>query len=388
MRNAARSPRGRLCLYVVGILAAVYAISYLYGQIDFWSPSHRQMDLTKYRVMAQAAPHLAENVHQPFAYRLLGPYLAGLFPWHDSTAFYVLTLLSIAVFSIVYFAFQTSAGISFGIATFTTIVFLLNHYLIGFAIWDYFQLNDTLSLTFATLTFLALWKRQWWLFGGAFLLGAVTRETIFIMIPVSLVYLWECRSTRREVVYLILACIPGLFAFGALQLLTAPPEGWGLFDAFLEYVNKLSSLDTWFRLLVRPFLPVAFLPIIFWRATVEFFRTRIYMLVYIGLVFISTLFAVDNERLMAPAGIIFYLLFAFILTQHAPIHPWFLILIMISAVFTSFHDAWARYPLPNRQLTLLFSLGATFAVCVGSLIICLGISRRPRNHTPPSIPYD
>ncbi len=75
----------------LALLTALMA--FLYGRIKETRPEYADWDIWEYSRMAAAAPGLADDIPSPFAYRLLGPYLAGLLPFPDPQSFQLLSLL-------------------------------------------------------------------------------------------------------------------------------------------------------------------------------------------------------------------------------------------------------------------------------------------------------
>lgn len=362
--------------YAALLLLLAALLMFLYGQIDYTDPFYATTDLYHYRLMAQAAPALPTGVQQPYTYRLLGPYLAGLLPLPDPAAFHFLTILAALVLTLVFFGFLCAHGILPGLAAFTTLLFLLNRHLFGFIIWDYFQVDDALALLFLILLLWALRgdrPMHWTFFGVVLALGALTRETTLLAIPVAFVYLAERRQLAARGNYLIVAILPALTMFLGLRLLIQPAGGLTLFEAFLRSAPKILDPSTLFRLFINPFIPLVFLPLIFFRTTLRFLRDHIYLLVYVLLVFISALFGSNNERLMAPAFIVFYLLVAIILQERLHSEQnrsqrLFLALLLVCTFLSSLNHQWARYPLPSRNLTLFLSLGSLLVASAGALL--------------------
>jgi hypothetical protein len=341
------------------ILLTVIMI-FLYGQIDFTRPPFAGWDLANYRMMAQAAPQLAEKIPQPFAFRVLGPYLAGLLPFADPLAFQILTVICAFLLIILFYWFLIDRRIPPVAALAAAALFAMNRALFGISTWDFFQINDLLVLIFLLLLLLAMYRGRWLLFGLVFFLGAATRETTLILVPVVFVYLWETRRLRAEGLSALLATVPGLLLFVLLRLLI-PAWGPGLAEALRDNLAKLISPESWFRLLIGAFLPVSLVPIIFFDTTIGFFRERKYALVFVVLVFLATLFGSNTERLMAPAFVVYYWLIAVILASLTEQPPLFWLVLAASFV-ASLHHTVARFPLPSRTFTLIASFGALAAV--------------------------
>ncbi len=349
-------------LYLAGVSVAAALFVFLYGRIDYTVEPYASADLYHYRQIAQMAPSLPVGVQRPFAFRLLGPYLAGLLPWPDVTAFYWLTVATALVLAVATYGFLRSHAIRPGIAALTTFFFLSNRYLFGFNIWDYFQINDLLILLCLVGLFWALERQRYGVFAVVLAIAVLVRETALLPIPVALVYLWEQGRLRTDVVRLLVACLPGLALFGLVRTIIEPVGGLGLVAAGLRYAPKLAQLEPLFRLVINPFIPFVSLPLLFWRSSLAFFRRRRYLLVYLVLVFISTLFGSNNERLMAPAFLVFYLLMAVLIQHHLAERLWPTALLPVGAALTSLSHEWARFPLPDRRLTIGLSLGALLVI--------------------------
>jgi len=362
--------RYQLLLALLALIALFF-----YGRIDHTVEPYSTWDLHSYLTMAEAAPGLAVGVHQPFCYRLLGPYVVGLLPLPEPTGFYLLTALAAVALAVVFPVLLTGLGLSPGYAALSTALFLLNRNVLGYSLWNCFQVSDTLSLLFLALLLLALWRRRWVAFGGALLLGALTRETSLLMAPVALAYLWERGALRQDGVRLLLAALPGVTCFLALRGLIVPAGGRGLWEAFLFYSGKLADPETWFRLFVNPYLPLIFLPLIWPKRTLAFFREQKHLLVLLALVYVSALFGQNNERLVAPAYVAFYALIGWIAQRELAGRRGVVVVLLAGAAAASLHHTTARFPLPDRMLTLALSMGSLAAVTLCGLIARAAVRR-------------
>lgn len=340
---------------LVILMCVTLLMIFLYGQIAYNREPYAGWDLGKYRVMAQAAPGLALT-GRPFAYRLLGPYLVGLLPVPDPAGFYGLAVIASFVLVILFYFFLIGEGIQRTAAVITVTFLIFNEYFFGMTLFDYFQINDLLTLIFLIGLFWAMFKSRWPLFGVFLALGALARETSLLMIPVALVYLLETGRLRREGLPFALSSVPGAVIFTMIHAFAPVSGGMGLLEAPWAYRAKVISPVIWFRLLVNSFIPLSLLPAIYFKLTLEFFTRRKYALLFVGLVLASTFFGVNNERLMAPTFIVFYLLIAEI-TQTSLYPRWGILIIMLGCGFvSSFHPLIARYPLPNNLTYVVLSL--------------------------------
>jgi hypothetical protein len=329
-----------------------------YGQIDYLTPPMSGWDLIWYRHMAAAAPALATDVPQPYCFRVFGPYLAGLLPVSDETAFRWLSCLAAGGLTISLFTFLCHQGVRRRAALLTTVLFTLNIRILGFLVWDYFQLADLIALVCVLLLFDFLYREQWTAFCGALMVGVLTRETVLLVLAAAPLYLREKRSSRESWIALLLASVPALAIFALLRASIEPRGGLDLAQALSTHAPKLLSLGAWGRLLINSFLPVALIPFIAPRASVEFFSERRHLLGYIGVTMASTLFGTDMERLMAPAFVVVYLLVATLLDRELVCSRSYASLLILAGVIGSLHHTIGVVTLPGRTYTIALAAAA------------------------------
>ncbi len=337
------------------------SMAFLYGGIDATRPEYADWDVWDYTRMAQAVPGLADNVASPFVYRLAGPYLAGLLPYPEPEAFRLLALLFSFTLVMGFYGLLCSQGLRPWIAAVTVSLFTFNKHHFGFNLWDYFQVNDVLVLICMTVMLWALYGERWRLFGIVLCLGAAAKETCLLLIPAALVYLCEKGTLPRQWRTAVEAFIPGLFVFLSLRALIAPAGGPSPVESFLTHSTKVLSFTTPLHLLVNPFLPFVFLPFIYLKATVQFFSMRKHLLIFGVLVLFSSLFGANNERLMAPASLVFYWLIGTIL-QECGAGRVFIGCCLGFGFLSSFHDEIGRWPLPGHTWAMVVSLVALMGV--------------------------
>ncbi len=358
---------------VLIVLMAALAV-FLYGSIDYHSMPYAGMDLKYYRESASCSPSIATGIPKPFCHRLLGPWLAGLFP-DDITGFRIVTWLSALLLAILFYRLLLSMGISPAASTAAVFFLVMNKHLFGISAWNFFQVKDTLSLVFIAAAMLAMYRGRWALFSAALLGGALTGELAMIMVPVLFVFLAERRTLRaangpREgFARPALACLPAIAAFAAIRLLVPSSGGIGLIESALRYGVKLKHTMVWYGLLINPFIPLTLIPLIFFRESARFLRRNLYLAAYFLLVFASASFGSNNERLMAPAAIAFYALVAFIIDARVlPRGKVWIAVLAAAAALSSLHHSIARFPLPGRSFTIALSGGSSLAVTLIFLI--------------------
>jgi hypothetical protein len=326
--------------------------------------------LKHYLAMAEASPRISASVPQPYAYRLLGPYIAGLLPLPTSLSFYLLAVAASAALVILFYHFLCFSGIGSTAAMVTAILFMFNKYFIGFTLWDYFQLNDILSLLALLFSVWTMYKGSWGSFAIALLLGVLCRETKLMMLPISLVYLLEVRKTVSNFRKWLPAVILPAAAFLAIRFIVTPAGGSNLCESFVRHAPRLASPGSWFGLTVSGFIPLSLLPLIYWKDTVAFFRERVHLLFLAGLVFVAALFGSNNERLMAPAFIVFYPLIARIIQKSFMKSKALLILIIAVSFVSSFDFMSGTIRLPERNEAMILAI-----VCLVTVTLIAAIFR-------------
>jgi hypothetical protein len=215
---------------------------------------------------------------------------------------------------------------------------------------------------------LSIWRNQWIVFSVILVLGAITKEISMLMIPVAFIYLLEKNELSTKWKKLVVAIIPALIIFILIRVLIPTTGGNSIFEAFFIFSQKVWSPESIIRKLVNSYLPFYFIPFIFFKHTLQFFRTKKYMLLYICLVFFSTYFGSNNERLMSPSFIVFYMLIGTILQELNP-RKTFLLFLMIIGFLSSFHHVFAKYPLQNINWTYFFTLGTTLVITISLYLL-------------------
>lgn len=362
---------------------------YLSGTVPYTRPPFlRGWDLYNYRLMAQAAPHIDFSVCPPYIYRVCGPYLVGLLPIPDPQAFHLAAIALSLVLVVAYFSLLCQLGLSQRSASMATILLTMNRYFFGFTAWDFFQIDDLISELILVLLFKSMFKGNWWKYSILLLVGALSRETVFIIVPATLVYLWESKKLKSAQWPFIAAVLPGLAVFIVLRIVlksTSPDHEIGLPEsglayyswAFSRYLIHFFSPATLLRRLVNAFVPFSFLPVIFLGQTGKFLAKYKHMAVFYFLVFVSTVFGGDAERLMAPSFIVFYFFLGTIIEKTIVAKPFqFIVVVAISFMFTLHHQN-ARFLLPSQKYTVVLSMGS---LCLMT-ILCVWYRVKHRSQT-------
>ncbi len=355
-------------IHLLILCAAAAVMIFLYGSIDYRIEPYSGMDLAYYRAMSDAAPRLAQDVPRPFAYRLLGPYIAGLLPLADQHAFRLLTVLVSMMLPVVLYLFLLEFGIARRAALFASILLLFNKHLFGMGVWNFFQLKDTISLLVIAGSLLAMLRGRWLLLCCLLLVGTLSGETALVMAPTLLVYLHERRIPSRGRAAALASLLPAIAAFVLIRRLVPATGGEDLAGAFLHYAPKLRFPGVWVGLLLNPFVPLTFLPLLYYRDALRFLGRNRYMAVYLLFVFAGALFGSNNERLMAPASIVFYAFIARTAERRWSEEPKILTLVAVCCLASSFHHVLGVYPLPARSVTRTVAILTTLLVTGASYL--------------------
>lgn len=348
-----------MILFIMTILMIV-----LYGQIDYMLEPFASWDLSSYIRMALFSPEINPDIIKPFAYRILGPYLVGLVPIPNILGFYIFSVSFSICLVFQFYYLLRYIGLPANISAVTVVLFIFNKWLFGFTVWDYFQLNDLLSLNFIIIMFLSIWRNQWRVFSFILLLGAFTREASMLMVPVVFAYLLEKKELSDQWPKVVASIIPGLLAFVLIRVLIPTSGGNSLLEVLIIHSPSTSIL----RLLGNSFIPLSFIPLIFFKNTIQFFKTKKYLLLFFTLVLFGTIFGGNNERLMAPSFIVFYMLIGTILQDLNP-KKTFLLFIMVIGFLSSFHHVFAKYPLQSINWTYFFTLGTTLIITISMYLL-------------------
>lgn len=348
--------RNAIILILTTILVMVF-----FGKVPYTIEPFSNLDLKYYMGIAEAAPGLDPDMRQPFAFRLFGPYLVGLLPISEPLGFHILTIVSAFCLVFLYYYLLRYIGLSPFVALISVILVNLNRYVFGWTSWNFFMVNDFLAMIFIIIMFLAMWKSQWTIFAIALAFGAMTRETAMLLVPVALFYIWERKELPLKWRKVLLACIPGLVTILLIRLFVPIGEGRSLTEALATHSSKLLEPSSLFRLLVNTFLPFTLIPLVYFETTINFFRSQKYLLFFVVLVFGTTLFGSNQERLMAPTFIVFFMLLGTILESvHEKKMTFFVLL--AAGFLSSFHYGFGIWQVPNADWTRALTLGSALFV--------------------------
>jgi len=186
------------------------------------------------------------------------------------------------------------------------------------------------------------------------------------LFPVGLYYFWEFNKSNKHesnnnnnnskvILDYILYSIPAILTFLLIRIYLNSQTGNNLYEAILEYSEKLIEAETWFRLMINSIIPFSLLPVIYYSLTKEFFRGKKYLILYTILVILSTFFGINNERLMAPISLVLLPLLGYIFQNTKLKQMRYLLPMILFFSLSIFHHTYSRFPL-NRKLTIILSI--------------------------------
>jgi hypothetical protein len=340
---------------------------FLYGDIQFIA-GVTNGDLTHYRAMAEAAPELNGNRPTPWVYRVLPSYLVGLMPLSINQSFWLLSLFfSFSIVASFFYLFRLF-GISHFWTFFTLSIFFFNRYLFGIYNFNYFQLVDLLGLLFLILAFIFLYQESWAKLSFTIFLGILTKEVVLLLTPAFICYFYLRYPCTWKIKSLITLLIPTLF-FIKMSLLGPKDGGFYLWEQFNTFKHEFLSLKHWGEVLINSFIPLSFIPFIFFQTTLNFCKKHSYFVVFFLFCVGSTHLAGSDERLMIPAAIPFYLLVGRILEKWGSRKNWQLWIIFFLSFLCLFHYNMGVFRHPAKIVTVITYILSTFAVA--SLLILI-----------------
>lgn len=335
----------------------------LSGQITYWMPEYAHMDQLYYRNMAIAAPDLNFNIIQPFVYRVLAPWFAGILPINLEISFYFINMFALLGLALLMYKFLVEFNLQLRTAFALTACFVFNRYFFQFFAWDYFQIVDTLSLIIMIYSFFLIKYKNWLTLGFLLIVGVLIKETVLIIIPTAFAYLYWNDSDKKDYLRLAAASFWPLLVFILLRILIIPAGGEDIITQFTTGIPRFFSPEALLKKFIIAFTPFGLIPFFFYNTLKEFVQKNKYVVVYFVLVLFVSAFG-DFERLMAPFAP-FYLLFIGEIIQkflkeeeNKDELRKFLLYMMAFSFAASFHHIWGVIQLPGRNSTIILTVAA------------------------------
>ncbi len=358
----------------------------LSGQIDYWMPEYAHMDQLYYRNMAIAAPELNFNIIQPFVYRILAPWFAGIIPINLELSFYFINMFALLGMALLMYKFLVEFNLQQRTAFALTACFVFNRYFFQFFAWDYFQIVDTLSMIIIIYSFFLIKHKDWRTLSLVLIAGVLIKETVLIMIPTALAYLYWNNSNKKDYIRLAIASFSPLTIFILLRIFIQPAGGEDIITQFTTGIPRFFSFEGLVKKFIVAFTPFGLIPFFFHKTLKEFINENKFVVVYFGLVVFVSAFG-DFERLMAPFAP-FYLLFIGRIIQkflneekNKDELRKFLLYMMGFSFFASFHHIWGVIQLPGRNSTIILTI-AFLAVMLAHFLHLKNRSLRFLNFGP------
>lgn len=331
---------------------------FLSGRIEFWMPDYSHMDMVKYKTMSEASPGLSSETIQPFSYRILAPWIAGLLPFKTELSFYLLTVIALLYITYLFFNFLIQHDLEYRIAFGLTACFVFNRYFFQFFAWNYFHLTDLLSLITIMLFLLSLFNKRWITLLIVSVIGILTKETILLLIPIGYLYLIFSKATSKNFGLFTIVSFLMVAVFIILRLLIKTAGGEDLFTQFFTGLSYYFNFESVGKKFIAAFIPFGLVPFIFFKETRMFFKKYgHYMFLLIG-VFIASFFG-EAERLMLPFAPVYFVLIGFIIQQYLTesvnkrLLRKFLIYLMILSFLSSYYHLWGLFKLPSSIISTL-----------------------------------
>ena len=362
---APRSPLPALPRPLLLALLAAAVLVWLYGALD--PVAYAEAGVMYYGPMAEAAPGLDLGQNQPYVFRWLGPWLAGVLPLSVPAAFYVWAVAgSLALVALLY-AVCRADGRSAWASALAAVLLAANPYLFGFNVFNMYQLGDLLAQLGLGAALVLLWRRRYLAMGAVLAVTVLAREPAVLMGPVAAVWLWERGRVREDGLRLALALVPVVVLFALPRALLAEQEGPHLVQTFLNASGKAAEPGTWARLLVNAWVPVVAVLAVWPRQAAAWARAHLQLVALFGLTLASAFFGGDQERLMQPAVWAVYPAVALLLDAHWRRRPAAVTVLLAAGALASLHHITARFPLPDRRLTAALAAVA-LALALGAAL--------------------
>lgn len=342
------------------VLAAVTSIGAI-KPVDIPNMEHVPVDLLQYRQMGVSAPQLNPQTWEPYAYRILGPWLSGVLFTDVDLGFRVLNTMFLVFLALAMWGFLLAYKIDPKIALPVTIAFLLSRYYYTFLAYEFYRIDDTISLFLLWISIILTIKGHLKYLLPLLVLGLLAREIALLWIPVSFFIILKSGGKRND---FTLWSIYTIILFGVFVLLRKyiPAQGGiALADALNDDWNKLFSPWAIGKQLFVANTPFFLLPLIFFRKFFHYFKKHPEIFVLIGATYLSSLFGHDYERLMTPSAPFIYVFAALLmekifLPQEQKKFVWMTAIFLLIALSSNFYHLWGIVLLPGRGASFIATI--------------------------------
>lgn len=352
------------------VLSLVVALSFLSWKTIDHHGVYAHVDLEHYRSMAHTAPGIDLHAMAPFCYRILPSWLAGMLTpivGSDVAAFSLLTFLAVLAAVILTRRWLVLLGCTDRTAVATAAFLSFSPHIVGAVFFNPFQLTDALSFVIIIGALIALQQRRDGVLAVILVVGALTRETTLIMIPVMLIARWmdphRSTSTLHVITRTIRLAIPSLVTVAIVRnVMTPVNSGWETLGNLLIYSWKFTDATSWYRLVVNAVVPFAFLPFASRSIRQGILREQPHLVVLLILVAAASFVGKDVERLLAPAFPLVYLFLARMIDASGGPRGETMIVVGTAVGISALHPLYAHLGIPSRMVYAGASLLASLAL--------------------------
>ncbi|MBU1679082.1 MAG: hypothetical protein KKD86_09540 [Bacteroidetes bacterium] len=340
----------------------------LAGIIDIENPDYSHMDFNKYRSMSLASPGISDNIIQPFAYRFLMPWLAGLFSSNVDTSFVWLNLIGLLALVLLLYYYLIKEGAEKDVSAVIVISFIFNRYFFKMLAWIPYQLADTYSLLIIIFLLLLLKNKKWLLISFLLMVGIAVKETVLIIIPVAYLYCFQNGKDYKSILHFTVASFPAVIIFVLLRVSVHTAESESFFEQFITGIPLFVSPELIIKKLFLAFTPLGFVPFLFFTSLKDFTVKHAHLVLLFILVFISSVMG-NFERVMLPAAPAFCLFASLAISKELNVvksktRTYILLLIILSSVLSSFYHLYGIILLPNKDISLISAVVFNLAVLI------------------------
>ena len=190
-----------------------------------------------------------------------------------------------------------------------------------------------------------------------------------MIIPAGFVFLYNDSSEKNSLLYYSIISILSVIVFILMRVMINSEGGESLFTQYTTQVIYYSKPELLAKRFIIPFTPFGLLPIIFCKELIEFFKSKIYFLIYSFTIVLLSFFG-EPERLIEPLAPVYYLFIAFliqkyILNKSNNISKNRIVLALVGISFlASFYHLWGIITLPNEFYSILSTISFTLITTV------------------------
>jgi hypothetical protein len=225
-------------------------------------------DAAQYTAMTQyfRGESTIDDLHTPFTYRPLIPFLAALLPFDAMTAINLINLTALLVTIIFLYLIMVWLGIDFTYSIIGCGIFVVSFPTFYYSAIGYI---DPVLICLLTIGLYFIFTNNWIALAGVIITGAFVKETVLILILLLAAYLIFNRKlfSKQGLILLSLSIVFLISYYAARRIIPMNPTiGW--MPSFEILIFNLSRLRSWLSFLLTFGVPGVFALLIFrYRAT-------------------------------------------------------------------------------------------------------------------------